>query len=244
MATGDVADIRTRLRLLLPPWFPAQGSAPVIDGVLTGIATLLSSSYSLVQYARQQSRVLTATGAWLDLIAWDYFGSRFQRRATELDASFGPRIATELIRPRQTRAAIVKMMVDTTGFQPSIVEPWNGQDLGGFDLGTLAFDAAGGMGNTNQNNQIYVTAFRPISYGLNIVAGFDAGPGGFDSALLEMVDPAQLPSAVADAEILARIQQTVAAGILVNATVISPQPAQYWDNPNMNWDQPNTNWPV
>src|SRR5579862_5296427 len=105
MATGDVPDIVARLRSLLPPWFPPQGAAPIVDGVLTGIATLLSGIYGLIQYARAQSRIATASGAWLDLIAWDFFGSRFLRRTQETDASFIPRIRSELRRPRLTRAA-------------------------------------------------------------------------------------------------------------------------------------------
>jgi hypothetical protein len=243
MATGDVPDLVYRLRTLLPPWFPNQGQAPVLDAILTGIATLLSTSYGFIQYARAQSRISTASGGWLDLIAWDFFGSRFQRRPTETDLSFQPRLKKELIRPRLTRPAIISMVRDLTGFTPSLIEPFNGQDLGGFDLGNLALDAAGGMGATNHNNQIWVTAFRPITYGLQIAAGFDAGPGGFDTGLLELLDPQVLPSVVADAEITARIQQTVAQGIFANIGIISPPPAIAWDVPGVDWDQPGTTWP-
>lgn len=243
MATGDTADIAARLRGLTPPWFPNVGSAPVVDAILTGIAALLSGSYSLIQYARAQARIMTATGGWLDLIAWDFFGSRFQRRPTELDSSFQPRLLQELVRPRLTRAAIAQMVFDLTGFQPSIIEPFNGFDLGGFDCGNLAFDTVGGYGATNENNQIYVTAFRQVTYGLTITGGFDAGPGGFDAALLQYIDPAALPSVVADAEIVARIQQTVASGIKVNIGVISPPAAIAWDVPGVDWDQPDTSWP-
>lgn len=242
MATGDAADILVRLRALLPPWFPNQGTAPVVDGVLSGIASLFAGSYALIQYARSQARISTASGGFLDLIAWDFFGARFQRRPAETDESFQPRLLKELVRPRQTRAAIAQMVEDLTGFAPSIIEPWNGQDLGGFDLGNLAFDAAGGLGSL-QGNQIWVTAFRPITYGLSIVAGFDAGPGGFDSGLLELLDPQQLPSVVADAEITARIQQTVAFGIAVNIGVISPPAAIAWDVPGVHWDTPGVVWP-
>ncbi|MFH7191504.1 hypothetical protein ACHWGL_31895, partial [Klebsiella pneumoniae] len=71
------------------------------------------------------------------------FGSRFLRRRSETDASFKPRILAELLRPRSTRAAITQVVLDLTGLQPEIYEPWNAGDVGAYDVGTLAYAGSG-----------------------------------------------------------------------------------------------------
>lgn len=123
MATGDVTDMQARLRGLLPPWFPNVGSAPVVDGVLTGIATLLSLMYGLIAYARLQTRIRSATGGFLDLIAWDFLGGRFTRFPGESDQAFLPRLLTELTRRRVTRAAIIAALEQATGYPVRLIEP-------------------------------------------------------------------------------------------------------------------------
>src|SRR5260370_36348429 len=104
--TGTIADIVNRLRATLAPWFPDLPSAPVLNAVLTSQADQFAFIYQYLQFAANQTRIKTATGGWLDLIAWDYFGARFTRRINEPDASFASRILKGLLRPRQTRAAV------------------------------------------------------------------------------------------------------------------------------------------
>src|SRR4051812_40264109 len=128
MATGDTNDISARLRATLPPWFPDPANAPVLTAILSGIADGFAFVYSYLGFAALQTRISSATGGWLDLIAWDFFGSRFTRRQGENDASWQPRILQEILRPRQTRAAISLMLTDLTGRAPKVIELWNPQD--------------------------------------------------------------------------------------------------------------------
>src|SRR5579859_7289014 len=108
MATGDVNDVLSRLRAVLPPWFPTI--SPILKGLLTGFATNASWIYTLYQYAKSQTRIHTANGAWLDLIAWDYLGATFGRRTSESDTSFQSRIIAFLMIPKNTVAGITAML--------------------------------------------------------------------------------------------------------------------------------------
>lgn len=215
MATGDVQDMVSRLRSLLPPWFPASGQAPIVDAVLTGIATLHAFVYSLLAYARLQSRIRTASGAWLDLIAWDYLGPTFTRRASESDASFRARILAFLLIPRNTVAGITAMLVALTGRTPSIIEP--ATNVGAWDVGFLGFDQSGCW----SGNSLLITAFRPPGQGIPLVNGFDGYASGWDVGAAEWSDPSQTTGQVTDAEITQRVRQWVAAGVPYVLTISS-----------------------
>ena len=77
--TGDQQDMLARLRAVLPTrWFP--DSAPVLDGLLSGLASGWSWAYQQLQYVKAQTRIATATDVWLDIIAHDFFGNRLVRR--------------------------------------------------------------------------------------------------------------------------------------------------------------------
>lgn len=258
MASGDQSDIFGRLRNgpILAPWWGA-GETPVLDTVLDGCAGVMAWCYALIAFAKAQTRLGTASGAWLDIAAWDYLGARFLRRQTETDDSFRPRVIAEILRPRSTRAAIVGMLVDLTGRQPDIFEPWNPGDCGAYDVGTLAYagsdfaaspsgwDAAQGgwdsgsfallepggvsgsspgagcWGDLGLRNQIFITARRPPGQGLPNVAGFDAAGGGYNVGALELIDMSQVQGQVTDAEIYARIAQTVAAGTTAWTAIVT-----------------------
>lgn len=145
MAAGDQNDMLARLRAVLPEgWFPDD--APVLDAVLTGIAYSLAWAFSLIAYAANQTRLLTATDVFLDILAVDFFGGRIFRKGGESDASFRARIRRELLRPKATRSALALALTDLTGQVPLIFEPGNSSDTGGYDLGGCGYDAAGGYG--------------------------------------------------------------------------------------------------
>jgi hypothetical protein len=174
-ATGTVPDILARLRTLLPPWFPAQGSAPIVDAVLTGIATLMSNIYLIAVYAYAQIRVASATDAFLDLIAWDYYGPLLKRYTDDTDNSFRVRILAFLLMPRITRAGIVAMLTALTGRKPGILALWNPQDCGGWDGATMGWDSAGCWG-TLLPNQLTIVAYRPFGHpGIPPQAGWADG---------------------------------------------------------------------
>ena len=235
MATGDSTDILARLRSLLPPWFPS--ATPVLDAVLSGSATAFAWIYGRIAYVKAQTRLATTTGPFLDLASHDYFGfGAFLRKTQESDATYRGRIEKELFRPRQTRAAITQALTDLTGRTPLIFEPWNPNDCGAIELnGTFAFDnpaagfyGYGCWGDTNAQYQAFVTAYRPLSTGLPNSSGFDIGLGGLDIGNgMALIDMAAFQPAVSDADILACVRATQAAGVTCWTAILSnpPNPA-------------------
>ena len=76
--TGDQADMAARLRAALPGrWF--GDAAPVLDGVLAGIGAIWAAVHTQLQAAISQTRIATATGPFLDMIALDFFGRRLRQ---------------------------------------------------------------------------------------------------------------------------------------------------------------------
>jgi hypothetical protein len=217
MATGDQADFVNRLAGLLPAsWFePGAGNNPVRDAELNGAAFNLSWIYSLYSYTLLQTRIATATGVWLDRIAWDFFGPAFARSPGETDDTFRVALKAEILRPRQTRAAILIMLQELTGNSGTVHEPWNPYDWGGYSEGVCGYGIALGYGSLQYNNQILVTAVRPNGEGIPIVAGYGMTASGYGvgNGPSEYCDISQMTGPVPDSEIYSRIAQTVAAGI-------------------------------
>jgi hypothetical protein len=145
MTTGNQSDIASRLWALLPPsWFPA--GAPNVTAILQGPAIVGAFNYSLIAFAKLQTRISTSSGFFLDLIAFDYFGRYIRRRVSELDAAFLARIKKELLRQRVTRAAMSQALTDLTGSPPIIFEPWNTGDTGAWDIAMAWAGASAGAG--------------------------------------------------------------------------------------------------
>jgi len=167
MSTGDSDDMRRRLQSLVPPGW-VQRTGPVYNAVLGGIGDTLAWSYSLLLFVRDQTRIKTASGWFLDLIAWDFLGTRVLRRENELDDAWRMRFVKEIFRPRVTRAAISDAITDLVGTPPQIFEPWNTDDCGAYDVGTLAY--AGSLKATT-------------------LGGYDTNLGGYDCGLLAYVAP-------------------------------------------------------
>lgn len=184
MATGDQNDMVGRLKAVLPPtWFPntSQGqptNSPVLDGLLNGIAWGWAQSYSLLQFAKQQTRIATASGVFLDMIAADFFGLFIKRRNAELDSPFRTRIQKELFREKGTRAGLIKALTDLTGRVPGVFEPAYPLDTGGYGhnpmtAGTgLGYNVAGGYGSLLLPFQFFLTPYRPTGGGVASVAGW------------------------------------------------------------------------
>ena len=161
---GDVADFLRRLKIVLPPsWFP--DSTPILDGMLTGAAYAWSQIYILLGFARQQSRIATAVGPWLDFVALDFFGSRVRRGGGETDSAFRGRIDAQLMLQRVTRAALLANVVAVTGRVPVIIEPANPGDTGVWGHG-CAWSILGVWGSLMMPQQAFVTAYRPNSPGV------------------------------------------------------------------------------
>jgi len=182
MATGDQADMIGRLKALLPAgWF--GGDAPILDGVLAGLAEKWAWVYDLIAYTRLQTRISTATDQWLDLIALDYFGSDLSRFPAEGDAAYRARILANLLPERGTRAAIIAVVTALTGRAPLVFEPAHTGDTGGYGgagaavWSGMAYGAAGGWGSLSHPFQAFITAYRPHDGGVANVAGYAASAG-------------------------------------------------------------------
>ena len=158
-STGTQADVLARLKALLPPWF-GNGPTPVLDALLTGPAWALANAFALLNYVWLQTRIRTATGSWLDLIAQDFFGGRVLRTAGQSDASFRATILANLLRPTSTRQALVQALTQLTGHVPQVLEPQRPLDVGAWD--TLGgWDVSSyGWGDTAVHHEVFVTAFR------------------------------------------------------------------------------------
>jgi hypothetical protein len=229
MATGDSNDIAARVRALIPRrWF--AWVAPLRDALLGGLSDSAAWGFALIAFARLQARIATATGIFLDLIAWDFFGARFTRRKGETDTAWRSRIQKEILRPRQTRAAISQMLVDLTSRTPVIIELFNPGDCGGYGIASMGGYGTGPLcyGSLQFNNNLFVTALRAPSQGIPNVDGYGGYLGGYGIGSAEYASLTAITGPITDAEIYARIAQTAAAGIktwvaLESALPLKPQ---------------------
>jgi hypothetical protein len=162
--------------------------------VLTGFASVWASLYTLLIYVIRQSRIATATGVFLDMIALDFFQGRISRNKSEPDTHFRLRILTEILRPRATRAAVSQALTDLTGIRPIIFEPADTTDTGGYNRGGVGYNVAGGWGDLDLPFQAFITAFRPSGGGISGVSGYGniglgitttGGLGGYGQGTIE-----------------------------------------------------------
>ena len=173
---GDAGDIAARLRSLLPPrWF--ADSAPVLDGLLAGAADMAATAHGQIDYARTQTRIATATGPWLDLIALDFFGTRLQRLGAEADDAFRARVVAAMFLPRATRAATFSA-VQALGFGPPMLfEPSRPDDTGAWNV-ALGYGVGGGWGSLAMPFQVLVTLPPSVETGSAYGALTDVLPAG------------------------------------------------------------------
>jgi len=229
---GDQADMVGRLKAALPPtWFPntAPGAAtnsPVLDGILAGVASVWVWVYAFLQFAKSQTRIATASGVFLDMIAADFFGAFLARRNAETDTAFRIRILREMFRPKVTRAGLVRALTDLTGRVPSVFEPAYPLDTGGYGTpgmtaGTgLGYGVAGGWGSLLLPFQYFVIAYRPQGGGVASVAGwgtpsgFNGMPGGWGVGAFEYASLSMVNTPVTDQNIYDTIQDVKPAATI------------------------------
>ncbi len=207
--TGDPQDVLSRLKSVLPArWF--GDTTPVLDGVLSGLASAWSWLYDFIAYARLQTRIATATDTWLDGISGDFFGARLLRATLEPDNAFRARILRELTRARATRPAIVQALIDLTGRAPEIFEPARAADTGGYGL-AMGYGVAGAWGSLSLRCQLFVTAYRPLGTGIALFPGW--GDGAWSSGASAYADLAMIAVQVTDADIYAAIADVLPAAV-------------------------------
>jgi len=220
MAIGDQDEMLARSKAVIPrSWFPSV--SPVLDGVLTGFAIVAAHVFSLIAYARAQTRIGTASDGWLDVLAYDFFALRFRRSVNELDDAYRARILAEIVRPRATRAAIIGAVQALTGRTPRFFEPANPTDTGGWSPRPsvkgygAAWNVTGRWGSRNFPAQIFMTAFRPSGQGVPLVSGYNEPAGGYGRGRLTYVGERQIAGPVSDAQIYQVAADVKAAGTLI-----------------------------
>lgn len=206
-----VPDMPGRLRGLLPPSWFGGGDTPVLDAVLAGIGAPLAWAYSLYRFVLAQARLPTSTGVFLDLFSFDFFGRGLPRRASETDERYQSRIAAELVRTRNTRAAVSSALTDLTGSAPTLVEPWNPGDCAAVGI---SFGAGVGapIGSLDLTSQVFITVKTPGYVGVPNVAGIGTVGGGVGVGALTPIG-SERSGGVTNAEIYRTVLANVAAGI-------------------------------
>jgi hypothetical protein len=217
MATGDASNILPRIVGALPPWFGASGAAPVRDALLAGPATLGAWLYGQIEYIRAQTRIATASGAWLDLIAADFFGRRIRRRPAQSDAAMRTRILAEVVRPRGTRPALRQVLRDLTGQEPVIFEPTRPADTGALSNGTMALGVAGCLGTRALPAQMFVTVPRGFAAGnaYPATAGLGLGMAALNVGTLALAGTDTGTNGLTDADLFSAIDSVRPAGVTV-----------------------------
>lgn len=215
MATGDQSDIYTRLKSLLPPtWF--GDSNPLLTGALNACANALAWCYSLYLYAKLQTRVATASGGWLDIAAYDFFGTNLQRASGQSDDLFRNQMKINLFRARGTRHAIIDILEDLTGNTPTIFEPQRPLDTGSYGGPMIGYGVAGGYGSLMIPYQAFVIAYRPKGTGIPYVAGYQTTPTGYSTASRgQYASQEMVTGTVTDAQIYEAIAAVKMEGTIV-----------------------------
>jgi hypothetical protein len=171
----------------------------------------------MILYAVRQTRLATADGAWLDLLAFDFFGRRIRRRANQSDASLRSRILVELFRSRGTRGALIASVYDLTGRMPIVFEPGRPGDTGGIGTSYLGIGVAGRIGAISMPGNVFLDAYRTPDAGIPNAAGIGttyAGIGNVGSlAVISALD--QVRGTLTDADVIAAVEAVRPAGITI-----------------------------
>jgi hypothetical protein len=77
----------------------------------------------------------------------------------------------------------------------------------------LAYGIAGGWGSLGLPYQFFITASRPLTPGLDLLAGYSTSSGGYGQGALTYVDLSLVPGQVTDAD----IQHTLCDLLPINA---------------------------
>ena len=198
-----------RLQQGLPRgWF--GDDPPVVQALQSGTAWAQTTVYNQITYAALQTRIKTATALFLDIISADFFGTALPRLTNETDAAFRSRILANLFVKGPTRANMSNVLTLLTGKAPTIFEPSNATDSGGWSAGGMYWGATGAWGSPRPY-QAFVTVYRPdqsmVSIGeWNTWRLAWGAYGGWSSAT---------PNAITDATLIAAVESTRPLGTVM-----------------------------
>lgn len=225
---GDQSDIAGRLRGYLPRWFGTTRPTPVLDSLLTGFGVVFAAVYDLIVFARQQARIATSSGAWLDITAYSFLGDKLPRFHLEADPAYRDRIRREIFRDRNTRRAGIDILTELTGSVPFVYEGWYGPVCGGYgDLG-LAYGRVGRYASRGALAQVIFHVPLPQNYGIPNRVGYGSLlPGGAAAGglghIFSFVDDSEItgrgPSQI---EILQRLESVRTDGVDYFVTFTAP----------------------
>lgn len=215
--TGDLEDMIQRQAAVLPPWFGQPGTVPPILRLPLAMAGSVGVwLHQLIAYARRQTRIRTATEGWLDLIAYDFFGTRIRRRQGQGDESFRRRILVEMFRPRGTRPAMVSALRDLTGIEPRIFEPSRPQDTGGIGIPSgLGIGVAGAIGSIGMPGEVFIDVYRSPDAGIPYAAGIGVPVGGIGvPSRLVIGNLDEITGTLKDEDVFAAVEATRPVGVV------------------------------
>lgn len=181
---GSSADIQARVLTVLPrKWW--QWIAPVRNAIVGGLSDAAAWSYTFFQYALAQSRIATSTGPFLDIIAFDFLG-RFLLRLGNSDALFRTQIMNTILQERVTRNGMTEVLTNLLNIAPTIIEPWNPGDCGGWSgpnqyCNASGYGKAGAWGSLLLPNQVFIRVSRSGlgPSGVPQVNGYGGYNGGY-----------------------------------------------------------------
>lgn len=185
---GDATDIEARLRRYLPPWFGPAGGSPAVDAVLAGVAAVLSNIYGLIAFTRQQARIATSTGGWLDLTAYSFLGNTLPRFHLEEDDGYRERVRREIFRDRNTRQAGIDLVTELTGAAPFVYEGWYGPVCGGLGSPSFSLGGSGRIASRGAPCQVIFEVPLPQTYGIPNRGGLGDSVGGLGAGNFSLVD--------------------------------------------------------
>lgn len=166
------SDLRGYILALLPKgWFSVEAKQQ--GGGAYAIADAMASNdyqiYSNLLSTQQGIYITTATGAALDAISSDFFGTQLPRNPGETDDHFRNRIVARLFLPIGTRPGMETGLTRALGSAPIILEQNDAQYTGGYSTpnwsvvyGPLAFNTGGFYGQGyGEPYQCLITVTQP-----------------------------------------------------------------------------------
>jgi hypothetical protein len=227
MTTGSSIDILSRVKQLLPGrWF--KWTAPYRDAVLGGLSDLSAWCYSLIGYARAQTRLASAYGIWLDILAYDFLGRTLMRNGAPDDA-FRAIVKATILQERVTRSGMIAAVTQLTGIPPWVFEPWNTYDTGAYSGGSFKCGqfgygvGRGGYGNMGLPAQTFMVVTRTAPSGIPYVDGYGNSVAGYGKGAIEYAGNNLALSGVTNAMINQLVNLTKPTGSTVWLN-IGPQP--------------------
>lgn len=195
----------------LPPWFGDQ--APVLNAFLQGAGSVYAFLYNDLTYAKLQERILTATGEFLDFIAFDFFLDKLLRCPGESDDAYRQRILKMIFQERATFNGMFTALKNLTGRDPVILEAFNNGD-NYYNHGFYNHVYAG----FNAPYQAWIIAYRPIPISTN--GTIYLNQTAFATAESYYGAAADTVTCISDDDIYYTIDITKPAGTLMHVTIL------------------------